>query len=320
LKNIKKRINGIVNKESQITSSSRAITVRIGDVCCALVSQDKEISGHLKRLYASFLTDKPADITLELDIVERIDTPPVDPTPPSTKIFKWGKYIAAVCRDVTDKAIDAVPRVRATAERLQFDPRYGCKIMNLLFPSVYYTIYNKKFSEKPRAMLIHACGILREGKLVIFTGPSETGKTTIARLCGNKYGQVINDEMLLVTEGTNRSGLMIQGIPIIGGVKQRSNIKAPPVCVMMLKQAEKTSVRPLDRVEAYRRFLRQVITQRHLLEHDDIKTMLTKTSEFADILTKAIPCYELAFTLDKEPLWQAVAETEESIRKGKITV
>jgi hypothetical protein len=309
-----------VKKVGHTTSSGRSITVRIGDVCCALVSQDREVSGHLKKLYTGFLTDRPADITLELDIVERIDTPPVEPAPPSTKIFKWGEYVAAICSEVTDNTTDAVPCIRVMAERLQFDPRYGCKIMNLLFPSVYYTMYNRKFSEKPPAMLIHACGILREGKLVIFTGPSETGKTTIARLCGSKYGKVINDEMLLVAGRTTGSGLTIQGIPIIGGVKQRSDIKATPVCVMMLKQAKTTSVRPLDRLEAYLRFLRQIIAPRHLTEPDDIKAMLTETSGFADILTKAIPCYELAFTLDKEPLWQAVAETEESLRKGKVTV
>ena len=169
-------------------------------------------------------------------------------------------------------------------------------------------------------MLIHACGILRGESMVIFTGPSETGKTTIARLCGSKYGKVVNDEMLLVTGGADGGSLSIHGIPIIGGVKQRLNIKAPPVCVMMLKQAKKTSVRPLDRVEAYLRFMRQVIAPRHITEPDDINKMLTATTGFADTLTKAIPCYELAFTLEKEPLWQAVAETEASLGKGEAAV
>jgi hypothetical protein len=153
---------------------------------------------------------------------------------------------------------------------------------------------------------------------MIFTGPSETGKTTIARLCGNEYGKVVNDEMLLVT-GAEPDGarLMTQGVPIIGGVAQRLNVKAPPSCVLMLKQAQKTSIRPLDRVEAYRRFLRQVITPLGVIEPDDIKTMLTEVTRFSDEMTKAVPFYELEFTLEKEPLWRAVGEIEESLVKGE---
>ena len=185
-------------------------------------------------------------------------------------------------------------------------------------PSFYYTGLWKKYQDNLPAMLVHACGILRKGKLMIFTGPSETGKTTIARSCGTEHGQVVNDEMLLVSgAGINGAGLITQGVPIIGGVEQRLNVKAPLACVLMLKQAKTTSVRPLDRAEAYRRFLRQVIMPRELVRPDDNTAMLTEVARFSDLMTKTVPFYELEFTLEKDPLWKAVDEIEESLMKGK---
>jgi hypothetical protein len=124
--------------------------------------------------------------------------------------------------------------------------------------------------------------------------------------------------MLLLT-GTLQHGdsLITQGVPIIGGVSQRLNVKAPPACIMMLKQAEKTSIRPLDRVDAYLRLMRQMIAPRVLIDTDDTAAMLAETTRFADILTKALPCYELEFTLEKAPLWETVAEIEEELMKGE---
>jgi len=191
--------------------------------------------------------------------------------------------------------------------------------MNLLLAAFYCMVLRVKYQENFPAMLVHACGILRKGKLMIFTGLSGTGKTTVARLCGNEHGQVVNDEMLLVTgAGIDGAGLMTQGIPVIGEVAQRLNIKAPPACVIMLKQAQKTSIRKLDRVEAYRRFLRQVILTQNLIGPDDNKAIFTEIARFSDLMTKAVPFYELEFTLEKEPLWQAVGKIEESLMKGQI--
>lgn len=45
-------------------------------------------------------------------------------------------------------------------------------------------------------LLVHGCGIVKEGKGYLFMGPSETGKTTIAGNCGPK--EVLSDEAVCV--------------------------------------------------------------------------------------------------------------------------
>jgi hypothetical protein len=313
-------MNVTIKQQSKPISSDHAIQVQIGDVCCSVICQDATIMRYLTQLYAGFLSDKPVDISIELDIVERFSASDSESALPPAKILTWGEQIAAFYRVNGDESVSVSPTVKVTVENRQFDPRFGFKIMNLLLPAFYCMVLRKKHQDSLPAMLVHACGILRKRRLMIFTGLSGTGKTTVARLCGNEHGQVVNDEMLLVTgAGMDGTRLMTQGIPIIGGVAQRMNVKAPPACVLMLKQAPKTSIRTLERAEAYRRFLRQVIMPQNLVTPENNKAILTEIAIFSDVMTKAVPFYELEFTLEKEPLWRAVDEIEESLMKGQVT-
>jgi hypothetical protein len=305
----------------QITSTSHRIPVQIGDVGCSIECYDRRISGRLKKIYAGFLSHKQADIRIELDTIQRFGVPPVDIKSDSVKIIKSFEEISMICSFNTCQPFISRPNVRVVMERKQFNPGHGYKFMNWLLRNAYYTVKNKRHRDILPAMLIHACGIIRKRHLLIFTGPSGIGKTTIARMCGNEHGKVANDEMLLITGvETDGSRLMAQGLPIIGGVRQRSHVKVPVLCVMTLKQAQRTSIRPLDRVEAYLRIMRQIVAPTDLIENDDTKTMITKVTGFADSLTKAVPCYELEFTLEEEPLWKAVEEIEESLMTGESKV
>jgi hypothetical protein len=309
----------MVEQKNRTTSSNQTIQVQIGNVNCLINCQDATIMRYFRQLYTGFLSDKPADITIDLDIVEQLNTSNLESAVPPVKKLMWGDQVVAICCVDEDKSTGERSTIKVTVERQRLTPRLGFKIMNLLLPTAYYTVLQENHRDSLPAMLVHACGIIRQGRLMIFTGPSEMGKTTIARFCGNEHGQVVNDEMLLVTEsGISNAGLVTQGVPILGGVAQRLNVRAPLACVLMLKQSQRTSIRALDRVEAYRRFLRQVILPRNLVKPDDNTTMLTDIAKFSDLMTKAVPFYELEFTLEKEPLWRAVGEIEESLMKGQV--
>jgi hypothetical protein len=309
----------MVEQKNRLISSSQTIQVQIGDVSCLIICHDATIMRYFRQLYTGFLSDKSADIVVDLDIVEQFKALDLESPVRPVKKLMWGDQVAAICTIGGKISTGERSTIKITVERQRLAPRFGFKIMNMLLPAAYYTVLQEKQQDNLPAMLVHACGIIRQGRLMIFTGPSEMGKTTIARFCGDKHGQVVNDEMLLVT-GTGMDGveLMIQGVPVIGGVAQRLNVKAPLECVFMLKQSQKTSIRALDRVEAYRRFLRQVILPRNLIKPDDNTTMLTGIARFSDLMTKAVPFYELEFTLEQEVLWRAVDEIEESLMKGQI--
>ena len=166
-------------------------------------------------------------------------------------------------------------------------------------------------------MLVHSCGILRNGQALLFAGPSETGKTTVGRLCSEDYGRLLNDEMVLLSwpHPRNRS-LWVHSVPILSGLPFRLNTSAPLACVLLLKQSKKTAVRRLDRMEAYLRFMYQVISPAHFRETDR-RAIFSLIAEFTDEVTEVTPFYELEFTPDRNLLWEVEAKLTELRMKEK---
>jgi len=299
--------------------SNTTLRVRIGDACCTLNCRDPEVYNYLSGLYSSFLSDSPAAISMELDIIEKFDQQEISSAESRWTVLRWGPVIAGIYRLSENEAGGPLCTVSVAVEKYLFDPSLGCKIKNLLIPMVYYTVRDRDRNALP-AMLVHSCGILRHGKLLLFAAPSEMGKTTVARLCGDEHGQVVNDEMLLLSAGEENAAPTGQGVPIIGGVDRRTNATAPLACVLMLKQSERTSLRRLDRLEAYLRFMRQVIAPRAFNGgSDDTKEMLAETTAFSDRVTKAVPFYELEFTPESGPLWEAIAGLEKTLAGGELS-
>jgi hypothetical protein len=255
--------------------SEYTLGIQIGNVCCALKCPDIEIYHRLQRIYHDFLTTQPAGITC--DLVHR--------------------------------------NVNNISERHPYDSDLEFKYINRFLSFAYNSACKVKYAYNPPAMLVHACGILRSGKVIVFTGPREAGKTTTALLCGERHGKVINDEMLLFSRPTaDNPDINIQGTPIIGGISTQRNITAPLSCILFLKKSNKTLVNRLNRVDAYLRFLYQVITPTYTGQREK-RAALSLMAEFSDEVTGTIPVYELEFNLDGESLWRTVAELEGELDK-----
>ena len=101
---------------------------------------------------------------------------------------------------------------------------------------------------------------------------------------------------------------------MLGDFPQGLNEVAPLGCVLLLKQSNRTLIRPLDRIEAYLRFIRQIICPAYIGQSAG-RAVYTLMAEFSDEVTAAVPFYELEFTLDRDMLWETVAELEKSLGK-----
>jgi hypothetical protein len=150
---------------------------------------------------------------------------------------------------------------------------------------------------------------------MLFTGPSEAGKTTVASLCGQRDGVVINDEMLLVSRpGQPGNMVKVSNAPIIGAFSSKPGLTAPLRCVFVLKKGSQTVLRPIEKTKAYLTFMRQVITPAYIGQTDK-RALLALIAGFSAEITRTIPVYELEFTLNGESLWQAVSEVEKTMDK-----
>lgn len=300
---------------AKLLSPNQIMRVQIGDLCCSIQCHDAEVLNSLQHLYHPFLSDKPADINIELKIIDCLNAAEVEAAIPETRFIQRGNRLMTTSLIITGKHNLAKRAISMTAEKQLINSDLESTWINRGLLIAYYTACRVRYSGKPPALLVHSCGILRHGQALLFAGQCDAGKTTIARLCGEEYGRVLNDEMLLVSRPHPDNGaLTVQGVPIIGGFPQRLNMAAPLRCILLLKQSNRTTVRRLDRMEAYPRFMRQVVSPTYIGQTDR-RAVYSLIAKFSDEVTRVAPFYELEFTLDKESLWEVIGELEKSQAK-----
>jgi hypothetical protein len=300
------------------TRGNHAIRIQFGEVCCALTCHDMDLFERLRNSFDIFLSDQPIDITVELSLADRLDLETLETVPyhnsklPQQKLEISGDHSYHVEFDA------AGHRILAIAERSVFNTAFEFRLLNKLLLLVYYAASHLKHPGRPPWMLVHSCGILREGRVLLFTGPSDIGKTTVGRLCGKDFGLPLNDEMMLVSwPQTEEHSVLARSAPIFGELPFGSSAIAPLSSVFFLKKSQRTALRRLDRMEAYLRFLRQVMSPAGF-KNLDTRTTISIMDSFASVVTRTTPFFELEFTRDRDLLWNVEAGLKELMVRGKI--
>lgn len=289
---------------TDLICSNHVIKVQFGELCYSINCQDENILAAMRKSYKLFLSDKPADVNIMLETGNRLD-----PVIVKKILAEKEAFLPVVPSKGSNQALEirfnaAKNTFQVSADRCLFHPLLKLKPMNRLFRIVYYTVSPLKYGGRPAGMLVHSCGILRNGEVMLFAGPSEIGKSTIGHLCSDDYGLPLNDEMVLLSWLTpTQHSLFVQSVPILGELPFRLNTSATLACVMMLKQSQRTAVRRLDRKEAYLRFMYQIINPARLNQADK-SGIFTLIADFTNEVTKVIPFYELEFTRDRHLLWE----------------
>lgn len=297
-------------------SAVNTIRLRIGDVCCAFKCQDNEVHNRLKQLYSVFLTEQAGDITVEMEATERLSMKDLGKVLSRTRyIHEKGNQFRTTSKIVSGEYDLRHRYIKIIGEKSLADPDSEFNHLNKLLSLAYYSACQVKYGNTPPAMLVHACGILRHGHAMLFTGSSKAGKTTIASLCGEQDGEVINDEILLVSRpNPDGNSIIVRSAPIIGKFPPQRVITAPLHSILLLKQSDKTLVSRVDRTEAYLRLMRQVITPAYIGQRDK-REILSLIADFSTEVIASIPVYELEFTLDRESLWRVVGEFEREVSR-----
>lgn len=141
-------------------------------------------------------------------------------------------------------------------------------------------------------VLFHSSFIDRQGKGILFTAPSETGKSTQAALWETLRGvEIINGDRSVVR--ATEEGIFACGVPFAGSSRIFKNRTLPLEAIIYLKQAPVTTIRRLRGAEAFRRIWEGCSI--NAWDAEDLRL----ASETVLRVIGAVPVFELSCTPDE---------------------
>ena len=140
-------------------------------------------------------------------------------------------------------------------------------------------------------LCVHACGVIDNGKGMIFAGFGDAGKSTTAELWKGTPGvRVINDDRIIIRKMNGR--FRMYGTPWHGIGGDALPLSAPLEKVFILKQSSSNQVKGLNPVEGASQLL-----ARSFPPYWD-KAGMDYSLGLLSELCQSVPCYELGFVPD----------------------
>jgi len=140
-------------------------------------------------------------------------------------------------------------------------------------------------------IILHASYIIHDGKAILFTAPSGTGKSTQAALWERyRDAKTINGDRTVLLPSD--AGVMAYGLPFAGSSGICENQSAPVKAIVYLTQAPVNSVEPMKGLRAFGALWEGVNLCRW--DEDD----LTLASDMVLKIISEVPIYRLACTPD----------------------
>lgn len=142
-----------------------------------------------------------------------------------------------------------------------------------------------------RGVMVHATGINDGGEGIVFVGPPDAGKSTLAQLWKkHRDVAILSDDCVILRKVGGR--FWVYGTPWgdVPGVSPRG---VPLARVFFIKHAPQNTVKPKQGREAVAALLPRTFST----PYDSIG--MQHTLEFCISLVKRVPCYELGFVPDE---------------------
>lgn len=141
-------------------------------------------------------------------------------------------------------------------------------------------------------LVLHCAYVKYRGEAILFSAPSETGKTTQANLWERYRGaETVNGDRALL--GKRAGGWIAQGWPVCGTSGVCHNETTPIRAIVMLSQAKENSVRRLKPLEAMRLVFGQLTVNRWN------PAFTSRATDLALELCATVPVYCLGCTISE---------------------
>jgi hypothetical protein len=294
--------------EDVATATLPDLVLSIGQIRLALVAGRHKWSfepGSAYPLFVSMGLERQPDV--RLSVFTNTDCPPVDLGAeifaarhvPEQREPSWSLHRQADGRWALVANVDSASAFRQRVALLDPDWSHGDLILypkgsrSLSFPLMapLDRVLVLNLLTRRRGIMLHACGIDDGGKGIVFAGPSDAGKTTLARLWNKVPGvRVLGDETLVLREVGRE--YHVYGTPWPGEAGLADPGGVPLRRVLFVQHADRNGVGALDQPLKVRKLLAQTV----LLPYD--REASERIIDFCISIAEAVPVAELGFVPD----------------------
>lgn len=223
---------------------------------------------------------------------------------PSFWIYEEGerrvRYLGNLGENWTDASVRAEHRGkdhRILLKKSEFGNRLYCKTVLDVLAAEHLLV-------RSNALVFHCAFIEWKGKAVLFTAPSETGKSTQADLWHRHRGVTIVNGDRAAIRVTESGEILAEGIPFSGSSPYCENRSLPLAGIVYLAQAPQTTIRKLRGAQAFAR----------VWEGVTVNTWDRTDLELASVLTEKIaqtvPVWYMPCTPDEDAVITLERELE----------
>ena len=155
-----------------------------------------------------------------------------------------------------------------------------------------------------RGVLLHACGIIDQGRGVLFLGRSGDGKSTTAKIWNEEPDvTVLSDDRIILRK--EEDYYRIYGTPWHGTYQASSHKSVPLTDIFLIKHGDSNHIEPIDPIKATTMMFERSFPP---LWH---RAGLGFTLDYFSELSQRLDCHELSFKPDSS----MVATVRESYQK-----
>ncbi|MDY6932296.1 MAG: hypothetical protein SVJ22_10325 [Halobacteriota archaeon] len=284
-------------------SSNNECRIKIGDFCCSLWFEDPNFSASARDHYRGFLSESDPDIIIDVNLVPHDDSIHIPNSILISKTvdgndFNYHSGLLTGTLNLEDRYC-----------RINVKKALLCgtcvRIFEQFLFQVYYTLLKEKDQKKARSnYMIHGCAVSKDGYGYLFSGPSESGKSTIAKLSSDLNLDILNDELVILDR--NGSGYSIESSPFRGDFTENKSGVVPLRAIFLIRHGKKNLIRKISATEFVTRFVREVIYSDTVLSVNS-KDTLSEMMDFSADLAKNVEYYELQFLPDTS-FWESIDE------------
>ena len=211
---------------------------------------------------------------------------------PDQRLYREGDWEVRYLGSVGNSWRDGYLRVASCGRDHRVELKQSQCIGRIGIHTVLSAIGIEHLMAQAGGLVFHCSFIESDGRAILFTAPSETGKSTQAELWRRHRGaRIINGDRAAIRWDGRQ--LLAEGIPFCGSSEHCEDASLPIGAIVYLAKAPQTSIRRMGGYEAFSRIWEGVCV--NTWDREDME----RVSDLVQKLATFVPVYYLPCTPDE---------------------